>query len=83
MRTDIYSDTTTLLAGLPEGRVLTVTYFSQNHDPTDVQSSVVDCTCNTKDDVHVSWTQIRNFEIRARNEFSSNLLNIKPTGEII
>lgn len=70
VNTDIYSDTTTLLAGLPEGRVLTVTYFSQNHDPTDVQSSVVDCTCNTKDDVHVSWTQIRNFEIRARNEFS-------------
>lgn len=70
VNTDIYSDTTTLLAGLPEGRVLTVTYFSQNHDPTDVQSSVVDCACNTKDDVHVSWTQIRNFEIRARNEFS-------------
>ena len=35
-----------------------------------MQSSVVDLTCNTKDDVHVSWTQIRNFEIRARNEFS-------------
>lgn len=70
VNTDIYSDTTTLLAGLPEGRVLTVTYFSQNHDPTDIQSSVVDTTCNTKDDVHVSWTQIRNFEIRARNEFS-------------
>ena len=70
VNTDIYSDTTTLLAGLPEGRVLTVTYFSQNHDPTDVQSAVVDLTCNTKDDVHVSWTQIRNFEIRARNEFA-------------
>ena len=72
VNTDIYSDTTNLLAGLPEGRVLTVTYFSQNHSPTDVQSAVVDLTCNTKDDVHVSWTQIRNFEIRARNEFAFN-----------
>ena len=31
---------------------------------------MVDLTCNTKDDVHVAWTQIRNFEIRARNELA-------------
>jgi hypothetical protein len=70
VNTDIYSDNTTLIAGFPEGRVLTVTYFSQTHSPTDVQSAVVDLTSNTKDDVHVAWTQIRNFEIRARNELA-------------
>lgn len=72
VNTDIYSDNMSLIAGFPEGRVLTVTYFSKNHLPTDIQSTVVDVdtAAGTKNDVHVSWTQIRNFEIRARNELS-------------
>lgn len=65
-----YWDTRSQIVGLIEGRVITVTYFSQNRPVADTQSHVVDLTSTTKDDVHVSWTQIRNFEIRMTSEFN-------------
>jgi len=67
---DNYWDTRSQIVGLIEGRVITVTYFSQNRPVADTQSHVVDLTSTTKDDVHVSWTQIRNFEIRMTSEFN-------------
>lgn len=37
-----------------------------------MQSLVVDLASLTKDDVHIAWTQIRNFELRIKNEFEFN-----------
>lgn len=67
---DAFRDHQNLIAGFPEGRIIVVTYFSQNKPITNMQSNVVDMTSTTKDDVHVSWTQIRNFELRCSNELS-------------
>ena len=67
---DSYWDTRDQIIGLIEGRILTVTYFSQNRPIADTQSHVVDLTSTTKDDVHIAWTQIRNFELRVTNEIS-------------
>lgn len=50
---DNYWDTRSQIVGLIEGRVITVTYFSQNRPVADTQSHVVDLTSTTKDDVHV------------------------------
>lgn len=67
---DSFMDNRSLIAGYPEGRILTVTYFSQNAPITDVQAKPADVTMFTYDDVHISWTQIRNFEIRAQGELA-------------
>ena len=61
---DRFADNSSLIAGYPEGRIIEVTYYSQNAPITDTQSSIVDLSSWTKDDVHVSWTEIRNFELR-------------------
>jgi len=70
VNSDLYRDKMSLVAGFPEGRILKVTYFSKNHAVTDIQSDVVDLSQRTKDDVHKTWTEIRNFELRINNELS-------------
>lgn len=67
---DSFKDNRRLIAGYPEGRILKVTYFSQNTPVADVFSKPVDINMRTLDDVHISWTQIRNFELRIQNELS-------------
>ena len=67
---DAFREQQNLIAGFPEGRIIVVTYFSQNKPITNTQSNVVDMTSTTKDDVHVSWTQIRNFELRCNSELA-------------
>ena len=69
---DIYQDHLDLLTTYTEGRIIYITYFSQQFDATDVQSNVVDLAMLTKDDVHIAWTQIRNFELRVKSEFEFN-----------
>lgn len=70
---------------MPEGRILKVTYFSQNAPIGNVQSHTSDVVTKYKDDVHISWTEIRDFEIRATSEINydyqndSNMSNV--TGE--
>ena len=49
-----------------------MTYYSQNRPLKDIRSDVVDLTTPSKDDVHISWTEIRNFELRVSSEFSFN-----------
>lgn len=61
---DSFAENSSLIAGYPDGRIIEVTYFSQNSPITDTQSSIVDLSSWTKDDVHISWTEIRNFELR-------------------
>ena len=67
---DAFRDRQSIIAGFPEGRIIVVTYFSQNRPITNMQSDVVDMQLTTKDDVHVSYTQIRNFELRCSRELS-------------
>lgn len=67
---DAFRERMDLVAGFPEGRIIVVTYFSQNKPITDMMSAVVDMTSTAKDDVHIAWTQIRNFELRCSNDMS-------------
>lgn len=67
---DAFRDRQSIIAGFPEGRIIVVTYFSQNRPITNMQSDVVDMQLTTKDDVHISYTQIRNFELRCSRELS-------------
>lgn len=67
---DSFMDNRSLIAGYPEGRILKVTYFSQNAPITDIQAKPADVIMNTYDDVHISWTQIRNFELRVQEDLS-------------
>lgn len=67
---DTFMDRRSLIAGYPEGRIIKVTYFSQNHPLVDTQAKPADVNMLTIDDVHLSWTQIRNFEIRVQNELN-------------
>ena len=67
---DSFQQTKSLIAGYPEGRIIVVTYYSQNSPVADIQSNIVDIKMSTIDDVHLSWTEIRNFEVRISNEFS-------------
>lgn len=79
---DRFDNELTAVAGFPEGRIITVTYFSRNYPFLDVHTHVADINADMKDDVHLSWTQIRNFELRLPNEISieydkdSNLTNV-------
>lgn len=57
------------IAGYPEGRIIYVNYFSKNAPLADVRSRVVDMETPFKDDVHSSWTSIKDFELR----LSSNI----------
>lgn len=68
---DSFMDNRSLIAGYPEGRIILVTYFSQNHPVIDTYSRPADVNQMTYNDVHISWTQIRNFEIRVQNEISA------------
>lgn len=69
---DRFDNELSAVAGFPEGRVIEVTYFSRNYPFLDTHSHVADVTTSTKDDVHISWTQIRNFELRLSTEISFN-----------
>ena len=84
---DAYRERMDLVAGFPEGRIVTVTYFSQNNPLTDIQSHVVDLNSTTKDDTHLSFTEIRNFELRCSGEinfeYDSDSNTSKVTGEAI
>lgn len=84
---DVYADRQSYIAGFPEGRILVVTYFSQNRPITDTQSSVVDLSMSTKDDTHIAWTEIRNFELRCsseiRFEYEQDSNRSKVNGEAI
>lgn len=84
---DAYRERMNLVAGFPEGRVITVTYFSQNNPITDIQSHVVDLNLTTKDDTHLSFTEIRNFEMRCSSElnfeYDSETNTTKVTGEAL
>lgn len=82
---DSYQRMANTLAGYPEGRIIKVTYFSQNTPITDIRSKIVDLSAWTKDDVHLAWTEIRQFEIRASGEigfsYEENTNNTKINGE--
>lgn len=84
---DAYRERMSLVAGFPEGRIVVVTYFSQNNPLTDIQSHVVDLNATTKDDTHLSFTEIRNFELRCSSdinyEYDSDSNTSKVTGEAI
>lgn len=67
---DSFKDMRSWAAGFPEGRIISVTYFSQNSPITDSVTKVADLTMLTQDDTHLSWTQIRNMELRCSQEFS-------------
>ena len=66
---DSFKNNRSLVAGFPEGRIIFGTYFSQNSPITDIQSNIADITMDTLDDVHISWTQIRNMELRCNSDF--------------
>ena len=72
---DAFRDSMSMVAGFPEGRVIFVTYYSQNNPVTDIQSHVVDLKSDSKDDVHLSFTEIRNFEIRCASELNFEFSN--------
>lgn len=84
---DAYRERQSIISGFPEGRIIVVTYFSQNRPITNMQSDVVDMQSTTKDDVHISWTQIRNFELRCnselRFEYEQESNKSKVSGEAI
>lgn len=84
---DAYRERMNLVAGFPEGRVIIVTYFSQNNPITDIQSHVVDLNLTTKDDTHLAFTEIRNFEMRCSSElnfeYDSDTNTTKVTGEAL
>ena len=61
---DAFKNDLSAVAGYPEGRIIYVTYYSQNAPLADVRSRNADMTTQSKDDVHISWTEIRNFELR-------------------
>lgn len=67
---DSFKENRSLIAGYPEGRIIVVTYFSQNAPITDVYTKPADLSMETKDDVHISWTEIRNFEMRCPAEIA-------------
>lgn len=56
------------ISGLPEGRVIEVTYYSQNAPVTDTVSKHSDMVTDTRDKVHLSYTEIRNFELRLQED---------------
>lgn len=78
---DTFQQNKSYLSGLPEGRIIIVTYYSQNAPITDVQSTPVELTTKTKDDVHISWTEIRNFEIRLSGEFNYEFQDTEVTSK--
>ena len=67
---DHFMDNRSLIAGYPEGRIILVTYFSQNHPLIDTMAKPADVNMLTYNDVHISWTQIRNFEVRLQSELN-------------
>ena len=84
---DAYREQMNMVAGFPEGRVIQVTYFSQNNPITDIQSHVVDMSSETKDISHYYYTEIRNFELRCsselRFEYDPESNKTKVNGEAI
>lgn len=66
---DSYQQNKSFLTGLTEGKIAIVTYYSQNAPICDVQTQEADLTMATRDDVHISWTEIRNFELRITGGF--------------
>lgn len=79
---DQFKNDLSMVAGFPEGRIIKVTYFSTNSPMTDIRSKTVDMLTEAKDRVHISYTQIRNFELRLSTEISFNYDNDKTTSEV-
>lgn len=67
---DSFKNDLSVIAGYPEGRILEVDYFSQNKPLADVKTHTADLVTASKDDTHISWTEIRNFELRLPGEMS-------------
>lgn len=67
---DAFSDNISMISGYPEGRIISVTYYSQSAPVTDVQSKVLITNIATIDSVHLRFKEIRDFEIRCPSEFS-------------
>lgn len=67
---DSFQNNKAFLTGLVEGRIISVTYYSQNSPVTDVQTKEADLIMPTRDDVHISWMEIRNFELRLTSEMN-------------
>lgn len=70
INSDAFKNDMSLIAGYPEGRIIYVTYFSQNTPNADIQTHLADLNTPTKDDVHISWVEIRNFELRLQSPFN-------------
>lgn len=84
---DTFQQNASYLSGLVEGRILIVTYYSQNSPITDIQSTSADLTMKPKDDTHISWTEIRQFEMRLSSEmnfeFQDTEITSNFTGEAV
>lgn len=79
---DTFQKNASYLSGLVEGRVLIVTYYSQNSPITDIQSTPADLTMQPKDDTHISWTEIRNFELRMSSEMNFEYQDTEVTSNL-
>lgn len=82
MMEDTFQQNKSYLSGLVEGRIIIVTYYAQNSPITDMQSSYAELTTKTMDDVHISWTEIRNFEIRLSSEMSYEFQDTEVTSKV-
>ena len=67
---DRFKNDLSVIAGFPEGRIIKVTYFSLDQPLADSRSDVVTPFSTIKDNVHLSFTQIRNFELRLPSEIT-------------
>lgn len=67
---DRFKNDLSVIAGFPEGRIIKVTYFSLDQPLADSRSDVVTPFSTIKDSVHLSFTQIRNFELRLPSEIN-------------
>lgn len=76
INTDSFTEATDTISGLFSGSIVNVTYFSRNTPVTDIQSRTVDVLTGFKDNAHVSYTQIRDFELRIQGSFDFSLDDI-------
>ena len=67
---DRFTNNLSAIAGYPDGRIIKVTYFSLDAPLSSSRDHLVDILSTVKDNVHVSLSQIRNFEIRCPQELS-------------
>lgn len=70
--TDTFKSEYSLVAGYPEGSIVYVTWYTQHNALTNIRSINVERLTADSDLTHRSYVQIRNFELRLKENFNFN-----------